>query len=135
MARICEASATARLQPELPAWARGTTCRRGEPFAGLSEHAPSALTALGYAAEIAAATKLIKAARKGKPAKPVVAACNAIEGAAKKTGEALKVYDAKHKDWLKALAARDAHGAATRRCARTSRAPPSRSSPSATGLA
>lgn len=82
--------------------------KRNAAFAGWSEHSPSALCDLAYAAEIAAAGKLTKKVRKSKPAKDVVAACDAIDAAATKTRAALVAFDKKHKDWLKAVAARDA---------------------------
>ncbi len=82
--------------------------KRARPFDGLSDRSPSELCSLGYAAEIAAAGKLTKAVRKKKPAKDVLAACNGIDAATAKTAGALKVYDAKHKEWIKAAAERDA---------------------------
>ncbi|MBZ0117801.1 MAG: hypothetical protein K8H88_12435, partial [Sandaracinaceae bacterium] len=83
--------------------------KRSTPFAGFSNLSPSTMCELGYAAEAGASGKLTKAVRKAKPAKDVVLACNAIDAAAAKTSGALKAYDGKHKEWVKAAAARDAH--------------------------
>lgn len=82
--------------------------KRSAPFADFSEHTPSALCQLAYARQVGAAAKLTKAVRKAKPPKDVIAACNAVDAAAAKTSAALKGYDGKHKEWIKAAAARDA---------------------------
>ena len=95
----------ARLADVLPA---AGLSKRGQPFAGFSKHAPTALCDLGYTRQLDETAKLVKAVRKAKPGADVLAVCSAIDREAAALKKLLPAYDAAQKAWLKAVAARDA---------------------------